>query len=81
MKTNFSIKEFVSLQEAKLKKGQKVLIDEIEIDLSSPEGEMLLQQTIENLSCIKNSYKMGTSTRHIFSQACSRLKKILMMFH
>jgi hypothetical protein len=81
MKTDFSIKEFISLQEVKLKKGQLVLIDEIEIDLSSPEGELLLQQTIENLSCLKNSYKMGSSTRHILSQACSRLKKILMMFH
>lgn len=61
----------------KLKRGQRVLVDGIELDLSSPEGILFLTKTLDGLSSIKNSCETGSSTRHILAQACHRLKRIL----
>lgn len=77
MEDEFSLKDLI-LSEKRIFRGngKRIIVDGMEVDLDTPEGKSFVEKTFMNLKSIKDACEVGSSTRHILSQACSRLKKI-----
>lgn len=65
------------LFEAHNKKHIKITINGKEMPYGSPEHIDDMQKTLEGLQRTRDCYEKGSSGRLIFSQACTKLKKVL----
>lgn len=59
------------------KKDIKLVINGKEIPYGSPSHLVDMRKTLEGLERTRDCYEKGSSSRMVFSQACSRIKKIL----
>jgi hypothetical protein len=50
------------------------------VRIDSARHKRLLKQTIDHLMALKNAYPNGSANRHVISQACTRLKRVLARF-
>lgn len=48
-----------------------------ELDIESAKHLAMLKQTLEHLIALRAIYPSGSANRHVISQACSRLKRLI----
>lgn len=57
---------------------KSLLTEEVDVPVSVEKMSLEeMEQTFSSLVVLRNQFKKGTTTRHIFAQACARLQTII----
>lgn len=45
--------------------------------MNSKKHLKMLKQTLQHLNALKKAYPQGSATRHVLTQACNRIKRLV----